>query len=53
MGQVVCNHGSDEGDSPCRSIRSEGFRDVELPGGHHFDGDYARVAQAILANLPH
>jgi type IV secretory pathway VirJ component len=51
-GQVVCIRGFDESDSPCRKIHRAGFREVTLPGGHHFDGDYARVAQAILETMP-
>jgi type IV secretory pathway VirJ component len=52
LGPVVCIRGFDESDSPCREIHRAGFREVTLPGGHHFDGDYARVAQAILETLP-
>ena len=52
LGPVACIYGKDEADSPCRKPHGAGFREVSLPGGHHFDGDYAGVAQAILAALP-
>jgi type IV secretory pathway VirJ component len=49
---VACIFGKDEDDSPCRKLHGGDVRAVALPGGHHFDGDYAGVAQAILATLP-
>ncbi|HSW12977.1 MAG TPA: AcvB/VirJ family lysyl-phosphatidylglycerol hydrolase [Solimonas sp.] len=35
-------------DSVCRALDPKRHRIVWLPGGHHFNGDYARLAQAIL-----
>lgn len=52
LGRVSCIYGADEDDSPCRTLQVTGLRRVELPGGHHFDGDYARVANAVLEALP-
>jgi type IV secretory pathway VirJ component len=52
LGPVACIYGKDESDSPCQKFARPGFRAVALPGGHHFDGDYAGVAQAILSALP-
>ena len=52
MGPVACLYGKDQEDSPCPKLHGAGFRSIELPGGHHFDGDYAGVAQAILTTLP-
>ncbi len=49
---VLCLRGDDESDSACASLRSPGARTVTLPGGHHFGGDYARLARTILAALP-
>ncbi|MGH8240785.1 MAG: virulence factor family protein, partial [Steroidobacteraceae bacterium] len=43
---------SDEGDeSSCPDAASRTLRAVNLPGGHHFGGDYERVAALILEQL--
>jgi len=47
---VLCLYGKDEADSPCPSLDSPGVKSVALSGGHHFDGDYGALAQAILAH---
>jgi type IV secretory pathway VirJ component len=52
MGPVACVYGKDEEDSPCRKLRGPDARSIVLPGGHHFDGNYAGVAQAVLSALP-
>ena len=46
---VLCLRGEDEDDSACRQL--QGVRTVTLPGGHHFGGDYGRIADALLADL--
>jgi len=46
--QVLCIYGTDDDDSSCSKIDPSHARVVELPGGHHFDGDYGRVAALIL-----
>jgi type IV secretory pathway VirJ component len=48
---VLCLSGSDEaGQSLCPLLAGRpGVRLVELPGGHHFGGDYARVAREVAA----
>lgn len=51
LGPVTCIYGSEDRDTPCRTLRVPGLRAVELPGGHHFNGDYPRVAGAVLADL--
>jgi type IV secretory pathway VirJ component len=50
--RVVCLRGEGEKDSACASLRGPALRVVTVPGGHHFDGDYERVAESILAELP-
>jgi type IV secretory pathway VirJ component len=48
---VLCLRGEDEADSACRLLRGAAVRTVTLPGGHHFGGDYERIADAILTDL--
>jgi type IV secretory pathway VirJ component len=52
LGHLSCIYGAEEEGSPCRTFHAEGLRRIELPGGHHFDGNYARVASAVLDGLP-
>jgi len=51
LGPVLCLYGSGDDDSLCREFRHPGLRAVALPGGHHFDGDYAVVAKAVVSGL--
>jgi type IV secretory pathway VirJ component len=44
-------YGDDADDSACDEATSSNLRAVNLPGGHHFGGDYDRVAGLILAEL--
>jgi type IV secretory pathway VirJ component len=46
---VLCIYGADESDSLCPKLDAQKFTVVKLKGGHHFDGDYAGLAQKILA----
>jgi type IV secretory pathway VirJ component len=47
---VVCVAGTDEDDSPCGSLAGlQASRIVRLPGAHHFNGDYAAVANAVAS----
>jgi type IV secretory pathway VirJ component len=49
--RVLCLYGADETDSACPMIR-QGLAQVErLPGGHHFGGSYASIADRILTAL--
>jgi type IV secretory pathway VirJ component len=45
---VLCLYGSDEGDSPCRRLQGPRFTTQSMPGGHHFGGDYAGLANRLL-----
>jgi type IV secretory pathway VirJ component len=45
---TLCVYGADEDDSLCPQIKTQTFKAVRLPGGHHFDGDYAKLARLIV-----
>jgi type IV secretory pathway VirJ component len=36
----------------CPDLDTTRYRVVNLPGGHHFNGDYARLAQELLMDAP-
>jgi type IV secretory pathway VirJ component len=45
---ALCLAGTEEDDTPCPSLLGvPGPRVVRLPGSHHFNGDYAAVAEAV------
>jgi type IV secretory pathway VirJ component len=46
---VLCIQGAEERDSACGGLEGQRIRVLVVPGGHHFGGDYARLAAAILA----
>jgi type IV secretory pathway VirJ component len=46
---VLCIYGEDEHDSLCPRLNSSKFKIVKVKGGHHFDGNYAALADDILA----
>jgi type IV secretory pathway VirJ component len=48
---VLCLRGDDEDDSACRLLHGTTVRSLTLPGGHHFGGNYERIAEALLAGL--
>ena len=47
---LACFMGSDESDSACRALPPAAARTILLPGGHHFGGNYERIAALILEN---
>ncbi len=50
--RIVCLCGEDEADSLCKKLPA-GLAEVErFAGGHHFDGDYDALADAVLKYLP-
>lgn len=51
---VICVHGADEGaDGFClKLIGKPNVRQLELPGGHHYNGDYDKLGASIVAALP-
>lgn len=46
--QTLCVYGDDEGDSLCPRIPPGHVHAQSLPGGHHFDGAYDKLAELIL-----
>jgi type IV secretory pathway VirJ component len=46
--KILCLYGADDTDTICPALDPKAFEVVELPGGHHFGGDYARLATIIL-----
>jgi type IV secretory pathway VirJ component len=49
---LVCVHGADESDSFCLKPQPPLVQVVDLPGGHHYDGDYAALGGLIVRSLP-
>jgi type IV secretory pathway VirJ component len=47
---VVCIYGEGDSDTLCPKLDPSKVRVVKLKGGHHFNGDYAGLAQEILAS---
>jgi type IV secretory pathway VirJ component len=48
---VQCFYGAEEPDTACTSPVMKGAQLIRTHGGHHFDGDYGRLADAILAGV--
>ncbi|ART62242.1 virulence factor family protein [Kushneria marisflavi] len=49
--KLVCLYGSEEApDSGCLQPEMKGTR-IQLPGGHHFDQNYAHLAQIMMAQI--
>jgi type IV secretory pathway VirJ component len=46
---ITCIYGAKEKLDICPGLPSSRVRKVELAGGHHFDGDYRTLGQAIYA----
>ena len=46
--QTLCVYGDDEDDSLCPRIPPGHVHAQSLPGGHHFDGAYDKLAELIL-----
>jgi type IV secretory pathway VirJ component len=48
---TLCIYGDDEDDSLCPELPQENVTSQSLPGGHHFDGAYGKLADTILARI--
>ncbi|MBS0375672.1 MAG: virulence factor family protein [Proteobacteria bacterium] len=46
--RLLCLYGAEDGESPCRALKGPATTATGLPGGHHFNGDYAGLAARIL-----
>jgi type IV secretory pathway VirJ component len=46
---VQCFHGAEEEDTACTASEFDRAERIETGGGHHFDGDYAALAEKIMA----
>jgi type IV secretory pathway VirJ component len=46
---VQCFYGADEDDTACTAPQFDRAERIETAGGHHFDGDYAALAEKIMA----
>ena len=44
---LICVYGRDESESLCRGLDPALGAPIELPGDHHFGGDYAGIARRI------
>jgi type IV secretory pathway VirJ component len=49
---AFCIHGTDEDDSVCRTLDTKSATPLQLPGGHHYDGDYEGLGKLIAAHWP-
>lgn len=47
-GLGMCIYGKEEKDTNCPGLDPKQIQLVKLPGGHHFDGDYTKLARIIL-----
>ncbi len=45
---ALCVYGDDDNESICPKVNPANARVVELSGGHHFGGDYGKLAKLIL-----
>lgn len=51
LSRVQCFYGEDEESSLCRLPALAGAEVIRTAGGHHFDGDYAALAQRVLDGI--
>jgi type IV secretory pathway VirJ component len=48
---LQCFYGEKEDDTQCPVLAARGVETIRTTGGHHFDGNYAALAQRILDGL--
>ncbi|MBL8658776.1 MAG: virulence factor family protein [Rhodospirillales bacterium] len=49
LSRVQCFYGQEEDDSLCPTPALSGAEVIAMPGGHHFDGEYEKIAERIIA----
>jgi type IV secretory pathway VirJ component len=49
--RLLCLQGGEDTAQTCSAVDKARGRSVTLPGGHHFDGDYAGLARLVLSEL--
>lgn len=49
--KVLCIYGKDDDDGGCEDPAVKDITKIETDGGHHFDGDYTKIAQRFLDKL--
>ncbi|HEY6529490.1 MAG TPA: AcvB/VirJ family lysyl-phosphatidylglycerol hydrolase [Cellvibrionaceae bacterium] len=47
----VCVQGAEDDESICQKLRQDNIEAVTLPGDHHYDEDYDKLAQVIFRSL--
>lgn len=47
--RITCVYGDKERRDICPDLPDDEVAKIRLPGGHHFNGDYATLGQAVLA----
>ncbi|KQT69618.1 MULTISPECIES: virulence factor family protein [unclassified Aureimonas] len=48
---VQCLYGTEDDETVCPALKATGIELLTTEGGHHFDGDYAALADRIIAGL--
>ena len=46
--QGDCFYGSDDTGALCPGLNPKWGKAIMLPGGHHFDGEYEKIARLII-----
>jgi len=49
--RLLCIYGEQEKESLCPDLHGSNFKKIALSGAHHFGGNYAQIAEAILNEL--
>ena len=49
--RLLCIYGEQEKESLCPHLHEGNFKKVALAGSHHFGGNYAQIAEAILNEM--